>query len=515
MLRQIGPRLARVLPERATIARLGGDEFAVLLPDVASERAATATAEAIRAELEAPFVIEPFDVELALGASIGIALYPMHGTSTDALLQRADVAMYVAKGSTSGIELYDPVQDRHSTRRLALMGQLRTAIAAGQILLHYQPKLDLRSDAVDEVEALVRWQHPDLGMIPPIEFIGIAEHTGLIRPLTGHVLELAATQVRAWQTAGIDMAVAVNLSTRSLHDSAIADEVDDCLARHGLTASALRLELTESAIMQDPDRSKLVLERLSAAGLQLSIDDYGTGYSSLAYLQDLPVREIKIDRSFVTNLVANSADQVIVRSTIELAHNLGLTATAEGVETREALDWLVSAGCDHAQGYHIARPMPGADVSAWLSGRDGVPPNTGGQRNQAGRAGFVVVDLVGVRERDADVVEPVQEAVLRRRRPSGTARRTRPTAPRPAAAPCRRRSASCGSASISSHSRVTDGSGSTTGISPFFVQLLRKMSLKLGAITASKPPCWIAHTACSRDEPTPNAGPATRIDAPW
>jgi diguanylate cyclase (GGDEF)-like protein len=369
LLRHIGPRLTGVLPDGATVARLGGDEFAVLVPTVASETEALAIGAALSRSLDEPFRVGEFNLEVA--ASVGVALFPSHGTTTELLLKHADVAMYVAKGCNARVELYDPEQDRHSTRRLGLMSELRAALGDGQVVLYYQPKLDLRTQRVHEVEALVRWIHPQLGLIPPAEFVPLAEHTGLIRPLTSHVLALATAQVGAWRAEGIDLAVSVNLSARSLQDSAIADEIDALLAERQLPATALHLEITESSIMADPARAKRVLERLNGAGVHLSVDDFGTGYSSLAYLQDLPVGEIKIDRSFVMNMLDNEADQVIVRSTIELARNLGLTSTAEGVESAEALEWLFDAGCDHAQGYHIARPMTAEALGTWIATRQG------------------------------------------------------------------------------------------------------------------------------------------------
>ncbi len=367
LLRHIGPRLAAALPASASIARIGGDEFAVLLPDAAGDLEAIAAAVAIGDSLVEPFRIGDFNLEV--DASVGIAMFPSHGTTSEVLLKHADVAMYVAKGCNGRVELYDPEQDRHSTRRLGLLSELRTALGDGQVVLYYQPKLDLRTGVVHEVEALVRWIHPEHGLIPPSEFVPMAEHTGLIRPLTSHVLRLAVAQARLWRDNGFDLAVSVNLSARSLHDSSIAEEVQKCLTQAGLPSTALHLEITESSIMADPARAKRVLEELHRAGLHMSIDDFGTGYSSLAYLQDLPVGEIKIDRSFVMNLLDNDADQVIVRSTIELARNLGLTSTAEGVESQDVLDWLIDARCDHAQGYHIARPMASDAVAPWMAAR--------------------------------------------------------------------------------------------------------------------------------------------------
>ena len=364
LLCQIGPRIQSVLPEGGVIARLGGDEFAVMLPDVGAD-GALQIGEAIVGALEPPFQLEGFNLEVQ--ASIGIAVFPEHGTAADVLIKQADIAMYFAKGRNTGIEIYDAEQDQNSRRRLSLLSELRTALVNGDVVLFYQPKLDLSTGAVTSVEALVRWHHPTFGLIPPAEFVPFAEHTGLIRPLTSFVLRTAVAQGRAWLDAGLDTAVAVNLSARSLHDGAIGDEIARLLIEFSLPAHRLQLEITESSIMADPARAKRVLEQLDAMGLHLSIDDFGTGYSSLSYLQDLPVREVKIDMSFVTNVLDNPRDRVIVRSTIDLARHLGLRSTAEGIESADAQEWLRLAGCDQGQGFHIAPPMPAPEATIWLS----------------------------------------------------------------------------------------------------------------------------------------------------
>jgi EAL domain-containing protein (putative c-di-GMP-specific phosphodiesterase class I) len=275
--------------------------------------------------------------------------------------------MYFAKGRNSGIEIYNAEHDQNSRRRLSLLSELRTALGNGEVVLYYQPKLDLSSGAVIGVEALVRWHHPIFGLIPPSEFVPFAEHTGLIRPLTNFVLRTAVAQARTWLDAGIDTAIGVNLSARSLHDGAISTEVAHLLLEFSVPANLVQLEITESSIMADPARAKRVLEDLDGMGLHLSIDDFGTGYSSLSYLQDLPVREVKIDMSFVTHVLDNPRDRVIVRSTIDLARHLGLRSTAEGIENAAAQEWLRQAGCDQGQGFHIAPPMSAQDVTAWLS----------------------------------------------------------------------------------------------------------------------------------------------------
>jgi diguanylate cyclase (GGDEF)-like protein len=367
LLALIGPRIVDVLPPDSIVARLGGDEFAVLLPKIPDEHEVVEIASRVARALDEPFRIDDFNLEVE--ASIGIALCPDHGQTADILMKHADIAMYAAKGRHSVVELYDSAHDHHSTERLRLVSELRRAIADGEIVVFYQPKLDLASGRVRGVEALVRWIHPQHGLIPPSDFVPVAEHTGLIRPLTSHVLDAAVEQASVWRARGFDLAVAVNLSARSLHDGAIVHDVATSLSTHELPAALLQLEITESSIMADPARARRILDQLDEMGVNISIDDFGTGYSSLAYLQQLPVSEIKIDRSFVTNVLESPADQVIVRSTVDLARNLGLVSTAEGVESAAALRWLREVGCGNAQGYHIARPMPAHAVTQWLSDR--------------------------------------------------------------------------------------------------------------------------------------------------
>ena len=380
LLQQVANRLQSSLREGDTIARLGGDEFAVLLPTVAGEDAAGQVADKILRALEEPFTLRgwTFDIE----ASVGVALFPDHGESVDSLLQRADVAMYLAKEHRGGWELYRSERDRHSPRRLALLGELRRAIEDGHLSLHYQPKADMRTGAVRGVEALVRWDHPEHGMIPPDEFVPLAEHTGLIRTLTLFVLDRALVQCRAWQDEGLRLGVAVNLSVRNLYDPSFPDEVRVLLLRHGIAPELLELEITESLIMADPLRATAVLGRLGSLGVGLSLDDFGIGYSSLAYLKRLPVDEIKIDKSFVMNITQDESDALIVRSTIGLARSLGLRVVAEGVESEESWARLVALGCDVAQGNHLCPPQPAVDIARWL--RDAtiateplVPPTSG------------------------------------------------------------------------------------------------------------------------------------------
>jgi diguanylate cyclase len=363
LLSQVAARLTAELREVDTVARLGGDEFAVLLPDATAEGAA-AVAEKLRAALHRPLVLD--GVLLDLDASIGIAIYPDHGSNAAQLLQHADVAMYAAKHAHAGFVVYDPAVDQHSPKRLALLGGLRRALERDELILHYQPKIDLHSGRVLGAEALVRWQHPDHGLLLPGEFIPLAERTGLIHPLTRWVLDAALAQAAEWHRAGHRLSIAVNISTRSLLDPAFPDQVAERLAFWQLPAGALVLEVTESAVMADPARALEVLGRLHTLGVGLAVDDFGTGYSSMAYLKALPVDELKVDRSFVGQMETSNSDAVIVRSTIDLGHNLGLRVVAEGVETQDTWERLKALGCDTAQGYHLGRPMPAADLEPWL-----------------------------------------------------------------------------------------------------------------------------------------------------
>jgi diguanylate cyclase (GGDEF)-like protein/PAS domain S-box-containing protein len=367
LLQQVAARLLATLRDSDTVARLGGDEFAVLLPQIASVQEATAVADRLSAAIEAPFTVD--GLILDVDASFGVAVYPDHATDASQLLQRADVAMYAAKATHVGYTIYDPSLDQHNPRRLGLLGQLRRALAAGELVVHYQPKAEVRSGRILGVEALVRWQHPEHGLLGPGEFIPLAETTGLIRPLTAYVLDAALRQCRAWRDAGRELSVAVNLSTRCLLDLALPDQITALLEDTAMDPDRLVLEITESAIMSDPTRALEILDRLHALGVQLAIDDFGTGYSSMAYLKSLPVDELKVDRSFVKHLRDNQSDAVIVRSTVDLGHNLGLRVVAEGVEDEATLKELAALGCDSVQGYYLAKPMPAAELGAWLATR--------------------------------------------------------------------------------------------------------------------------------------------------
>ena len=368
LLQQIGPRLRSILRESDTIARLGGDEFAILLPNVLDRPAAVQVADKIKRALDLPFEIQ--GLKLNIEASIGIAFAPDHGRDVDTLIQRADVAMYVSKGSGSGYAIYTTEQDRHSPNRLLLVGQVRQAIEDQEISLYYQPKANLITGQIKGVEALVRWNHPERGLLSPDEFIPMTENTGLIEPLTIYLIETAVRQCRVWRDAGVDLVVSVNVSARSLLDHELPEQVSDLLQRWNIPPGSLRLEITESTIMEDPVRAMAVLDRLHEKGIGLALDDFGTGYSSLSYLKRLPVDELKIDKSFVTNMHIDDDDAVIVRSTIDLGRNLGLEVVAEGVETKEHWDQLTELGCDTAQGYYLSRPISAGEFMQWLRFRE-------------------------------------------------------------------------------------------------------------------------------------------------
>ncbi len=363
LLQQVGLRLQGVVRKADTVARLGGDEFGVLLSRVDGEAAAL-TAERLLKAFETPFVIG--EIALNMQASIGIALFPQHGADRDALMRYADIAMYLAKGSGGGYAVYSAERDSYSTQRLALMADLHRTIDQKQLFLVYQPKMSLQTGAITGVEALVRWQHPKSGLIPPDQFITLAERSGFIKPLTVWGLEAARSQSRLWSDEGIDVPISVNLSARTLHDGNFPGRVKDLLDSHGVAPEQLELEITESVIMVDPARALDILTRLSHMGIALSIDDFGTGYSSLSYLKKLPVNAVKIDKSFVINMTDDTNDAQIVRSTIDLAHNLGLKVIAEGVESSEVWDRLLALGCDEAQGYYMSRPLPASELTKWM-----------------------------------------------------------------------------------------------------------------------------------------------------
>ena len=364
LLQEIGGRLKTTLGTEFAIARLGGDEFAILLDDLTDGEEARTAATTILGLVQAPFPIG--DLSLDVGASIGIALCPDHGEDAPTLLQRADVAMYGAKESDE-IEFYSRERDHYSPKKLALVGQLRRAIDEDELQVYFQPKADLNSNRVVGAETLIRWPASNGGFIPPDEFIPLAEHTGLIRPLTRQVLKKAIGQRGKWAQMGLDLKLSVNLSVRDLLDTELSSYIESLLHEHDLEFSCLMLEITESSIMNDPAKTIEVLAGFHALGIALSVDDFGTGYSSLTYLKQLPVSEVKIDKSFVTNVTSDPNDAAIVRSVADLGRHLGLSIVAEGVEDRAAWDTVRALGCTLAQGYHLARPLPAREFEAWLA----------------------------------------------------------------------------------------------------------------------------------------------------
>ena len=363
LLAQIGPRLAGALRGADTVARLGGDEFAVLLPSVDGLSGALDVASRLRQALGKAFRVE--GVELDIDASIGVVISGAHGADAQTLLQRADIAMYVAKQQKRGVVVYDPENDDHSPERLSLLGQLRRGIERGELFLQYQPKIDLKTRQVVGVEALVRWQHPDRGMVPPNDFIQLAEHTGLIGPLTDAVLDMALAQVKVWADGGNRIPVAVNISARNLSDDAFADKVKDLLAKHDVASSLLEVEVTESAVMLEPEKATRILKELHSIGVRIAIDDFGAGYTSLAQLKNLPISELKIDKSFILAMHSNADDAVIVKSMIDLGHSLNMKIVAEGIETSDLVNSLADLQCDIGQGYHLCRPALPETLMQW------------------------------------------------------------------------------------------------------------------------------------------------------
>jgi diguanylate cyclase (GGDEF)-like protein len=367
LLCDVADRLRSALRRGDTLARLGGDEFAVLLHDLPDRSTATDLAARLLAALERPFAVR--GVTVGLEASIGIALCPDDGVDVTTLIQRADVAMYDAKREQCRIRAYDPARDPYSPARLERAGELRRALADGELVLHYQPKVAVDGGAVTGVEALVRWEHPRHGLLAPAEFLPLAERTGMMGDLTRWVVDEALRQARAWQDAGIEVPIAVNLAAANILDAALPDAVAATLERWGVPGERLTCELSEHTVMADPRRAGEVLDRLRALGVRLSLDDFGTGQSSLSYLKRLPLDEVKIDRAFVAGIVGDESDALIVRSTIDLARSLGLEVVAEGVEGADVLHRLRALRCDEAQGFHLSRPLPPAALVEWLADR--------------------------------------------------------------------------------------------------------------------------------------------------
>ena len=364
LLVELAQRLEAYCGGRAAVGRLGGDEFAVVLSEGSDADTAARVARDLVRLIAQPVMLE--GVRLEMAASVGIAVFPDHGSDAAALLQRADVAMYTAKATHTGVAVYQPSEDHVSARRLVLAGELRRAIDNDGLLVAYQPKASLEDGRIVGMEALLRWQHADLGFVTPDEFIPLAERTGLIVPLTTYVLDRALRQCAQWVVDGFDCGVAVNISVRNLLDSDLPDEIGSLLVRHGVEPRRLTLEITESSVMADPARAIDVLERLHRIGIRLSVDDFGTGYSSLTYLKRLPVDEVKIDKSFVLTMATDAGDAAIVRSIIDLGGSLGLMVVAEGVEDTASWERLAELGCDLIQGYALCRPGAGGDVTRWM-----------------------------------------------------------------------------------------------------------------------------------------------------
>ena len=364
LLKQVAFRLQNQVHAGDTVARLGGDEFAVLLPQIADANDAAHVARKIINTLEQPFVVEGQVLEV--GASIGIAQYPTHGTDARTLLRRADVAMYAAKQTQIGYSFHKEEHESRSPDQLALVVEMRGAIERNEFELYYQPKQHLRSGLVTRAEILIRWNHPQRGLLSPSVFIPIAERTGLIKPITDWVLDRAMQQCRAWQDEGAPIHVAVNISAKSLLDQALPAKVQSLLDKWQIDPRFLKIEITESSIMADPAHALAVLSMLQSMGVRLSVDDFGTGYSSLTHLRELPIDEIKIDKAFVSGMTTSEADAAIVRTVVDLGHNLGKQVCAEGVEDEATWRMLGEMGCDLAQGYWISRPLSAGDLMTWL-----------------------------------------------------------------------------------------------------------------------------------------------------
>jgi diguanylate cyclase (GGDEF)-like protein len=364
VLRDLGPRLSAAAGPGGMVARLGGDEFAVLSTRVIE----TADIETLAAELietvERGITVDELGLEV--GASIGAARFPADGGDKHTLLRHADVAMYAAKAAHTGLKFYEPELDRNSVRKLNVLSDFRRALTQDEIVVYFQPIVDVVGSRVRGAEALVRWEHPTRGLLAPGAFVEAVEQTGLIAPMTRVVMERAVEQCAEWRRQGRDLSVAVNLSVRNLLDRDLPNQVDRVLSLYGLPPEALQLEITESMVMSDPERVLATVARLNELGVRLSVDDFGTGYSSLANLRHMPIDELKIDRSFVSPMLQGESDLIIVRSTINLGHDLGLRVIAEGVEDEQTLTRLARLGCDLAQGYHVSRPLPPDSFTRWL-----------------------------------------------------------------------------------------------------------------------------------------------------
>ncbi|MDH3831644.1 MAG: bifunctional diguanylate cyclase/phosphodiesterase, partial [Gammaproteobacteria bacterium] len=369
VLQQAAVRLHNVFRKTDSVARLGGDEFGILLPETSLEQAEKLSIKVTK-DFDRPFIVEGHT--LSVGISMGLVACPVQGNDVNILVQRADVAMYMAKRNNLGHAIYDPNKDTHSIGRLALMSEFRDAIEKQSLDLYYQPKIDVSTGKVMGAEALLRWHHPQRGFIDASEFIPLAEQTGLIKPLTKWVLHQAVRQCSEWKAHVPEFTVAVNLSVHNLHDVKLLNQITELIKQYQISADSLTLEITEGDIMADPIRARELLEQLNSMGVILSIDDFGTGYSSLGYLKQLPVAEIKIDRSFVMEMTEDENDAVIVRATIDLAHNLGMRIVAEGVKDKKTWEFLQSLNCDVAQGYYISEAIPSQKFTDWLISQEWV-----------------------------------------------------------------------------------------------------------------------------------------------
>jgi diguanylate cyclase len=367
LLQLVGRRLSAALGRSTLLARLGGDEFAVLLAPGNGTEAALREARKVLDAIERPFEVE--GLELDIGASVGVAMYPEHATEDGELLRRADVAMYLAKGAGGGVALYDPGRDLHTRDRLALGQQLRAGLDRDELVVYYQPKVDPQLGRVLGVEALVRWQHPVHGLLMPPDFLPLADRSGLMPKVTRHVLEAALAQLGRWRADGLDLSVAVNLAASDLLDPDLPGDVARLLAERDVPPTCLALEVTEDGVIADPEGAAATLDAIARLGVRIALDDFGTGWSSLAHLRRLPVAELKIDRSFVTDMATDADDAAIVRTTLDLARSLRLCVVAEGVEDDDTWALLSDLGADAIQGYVLSRPLPAAQIDAWLTAR--------------------------------------------------------------------------------------------------------------------------------------------------
>jgi diguanylate cyclase len=378
LLQAAAQRLQAVLRQTDTIARLGGDEFAILLPDTQATDDAERVAKAVLTALATPVIVD--GLRLSVEGSVGIAHYPADSQNTDELLAHADIALYQAKTARGSSRTYSRDHDDSSVSRLTLAAELRTALARDELILHFQPQHSISEGRLVAAEALVRWHHPQRGLLPPSEFISLAEDSGLAHDFTMYVLNKAIREAASWRELGAELHVSVNLSARNLLDPALPSAVASALARHALPASALVLEITERTMMSELEVGERVLGELRQLGIQLSVDDFGTGYSSMTFLTRAAVNELKVDRNFVSRMTVSESDAAIVRATVELGHGLGLRVVAEGVEDAETLARLHALGCDIAQGFHLDRPMPADAFRARILVSDPPVPRIAEQR---------------------------------------------------------------------------------------------------------------------------------------